>query len=108
MKTVNTPGKQQRGRFAEQRHQSDNMSSRSEQNEPLWNLKLRETSVSRPLEPGWFQRDREKPNLHSLREFKLKECAFSSSPVLTVNHVSEKNTLDEFWAVLSLAAFSGF
>ena len=51
-----------------------------------------ERNLSESLEPGWFHRDRErrKPNLHSLGESIPEECAFSSSPVLIVNHVTER------------------
>ena len=58
----------------------------------LCGISSREGNLSQPLEPGWFQRDseRSKPNLHSLGESIPEECASSSSPVLIVNHVTEK------------------
>lgn len=76
----------------------------------LCGISSRERNLSPPLEPGWFQRDseRSKPNLLSLGESIPEECASSSSPVLIVNHVTEKKNLDDVWAARSLAAHSGF
>lgn len=77
----------------------------------LCGISSREGNLSQPLEPGWFQRDseRSKPNLHSLGESIPEECASSSSPVLIVNHVTEKKKiLDDVWAARTLAAHSGF
>lgn len=59
--------------------------------------------VIQSLEPGWFQHDRERSELTSNPGgFRPEECAFSSSPVLIVNHVTEKNKRDDFFGLLCL------
>lgn len=76
----------------------------------LCGISSRERNLSPPLEPGWFQRDseRSKPNLHSLGESIPEECASSSSPVLIVNHVTEKKTLMMFGLLVRWLPIQGF
>lgn len=76
----------------------------------LCGISSRERNLSQPLEPGWFQRDseRSKPNLHSLGESIPEECASSSSPVLIVNHVTEKKTLMMFGLLVRWLPIQGF
>lgn len=76
----------------------------------LCGISSRERNLSQPLEPGWFQRDseRSKPNLLSLGESIPEECASSSSPVLIVNHVTEKKTLMMFGLLVRWLPIQGF
>lgn len=76
----------------------------------LCGISSRERNLSQPLEPGWFQRDseRSKPNLLSLGESIPEECASSSSPVLIVNHVTEKKTLMMFGLLVRWLPIKGF
>ena len=110
MKVVNTPRKHRRGRFPEQRHQLRQPELSSPDRPSLCGIGSRQKPQR--VGPGArtvpARRERSGANLRSPGEFGPKESAFSSSPILIVNHVTEKKDKTRVYIYIELVLSGQF